>query len=433
MNGVRVGVFGLALISSLVACGGDKEEAKSANDKDDTVKITGATPAQIKLGRFVSPDGKRVVVVDRTGEKAKIQVEGQADIIELTEVENRQRGELNGYDYFDPSGKKRLAITTYGSLSYFENGDEYRLNYDKAATALGKPTIFGTPKKEEARWKAMSEALTAKSVVKKQPEMKPEDASDLKKVEAAFAKADAGSFVKYIERDKNGWLPRLNVAPQNINGPGFGRQRWKTDEKELAKHKKLEAYGAIIQGYSDVGMGNHIIAEAKDSQPSLLNGTPGLVWSVDDNSVTFVSFDGGRYVIDLAADFEKGTKLEPALGAESSWPKPVQDPFLDYGEVGRLAKVGGAPQATVDELTKIDDEWNKCAQGVWKAANAKMEVDKFRPEDAKALAVKTQNTCRKHIDSFENTLVTFLDKRKAERAALFDKAKARATQLGIAK
>lgn len=433
MISVRVGFLGLALATSAIACGGgDKEGAKAPEKTDDTVKITGATPAQIKLGRFISPDGKRVLVVDRTDVKPKIQLEGQPDIIELTEVENRSHGELIGYDYFDPSGKKRLGISTHGSLSYFEKGDEYRLNYDKAASALGKPTIFGAPKKEPARYKAMSDELSAKSIVKKLPELKSEDASDLKKVEAAFAKADASSFARYVERDKNGWLPKLNVAPTNIGGPGFGRQNWKTDDKELAKHKKLEAYGAIIQGYSDVGRGNHVIAERKD-QPALGSGTPGLVWEVDDHYVTFVSFDGGRYVIDLAADFEKGAKLEAALGPESGWPKPVQDPFLDYTEVGRLTKVGGAPQSVVDELEKSDEAWNKCAQGVWKAAEAKIEIQKFKPEDAKALSVKTQNTCRKHIDAFETTLVTFLDKRKAERAALFDKAKARATQLGLAK
>ncbi|RYG87021.1 hypothetical protein EON77_02810 [bacterium] len=438
MIGFRVGVSGVLIATSVVVgCGGGESEgAKSPVQHSDTVNVTAATPAQIKLGRFVSRDGRHAVVIDRTGAKAKIQIEGTTDVVELTEVENRRRGgDLVGYDYFDPSGKKRLFISTSGSLSFYDKEDELSMSYDKGAAALGRPTIFGAPKKEEARWKVLSEELTGKSIVKKFPELKPEDASDLKKVEAAFAKAEAGSFMRYVERDKNGWLPRLDVAPQNVSGPGFGRQSWKTDETELAKHKKLQAYGAIIQGYSDVGQGNHIVAEAneKSARPSLENGTPGLIWSVDDNSVTFVAFDGGRYLIDIAADFEKGSKLDAALGPATGWPKSVQAPWLDYTDIGRLAKVGGARQAVPDELAKIDDDWNLCAQGIWKAANAKIEIQKFRPEDAKALAVKTQAMCRKHLDRFETTLVTFLDKRKAERAALQEKAKARATQLGLAK
>ena len=429
MSVVRVGIMG-ALVG-LVACGGSDQEA--AKTPDDTVKITGATPAQIKLGRFISPDGRQAITLDRTGPKAKLQVDGGADIIELTEVERRSRGELDGYDYVDPDGKKRLFISKFGSLSYFDKGDEYPMNYDKGASALGRPTIFGTPKKEEAPWKAQSTELKGKSIVVKLPELKAEDASDLKKVELAFAKADAGSFMKYVETNKEGWTPHIDVAPQNVSGPAFGRQQWKTDDVELAKHKKLAAYGAVIMGYSDVGQGNHIVAEAKDHRAPLASGTPGLIWAVDDNSVTFVSFDGGRYVIDIASDRDKGSRLVAALGPESAWPKPVQDPFVDYTDIGRLAKVGGAPQATVDELSKIDEQWNACAQKAWKPAAAKIEISKFKPEDAKALSVKTQSSCRQYLDQFETTLVTFVDKRKADRAALFEKAKAKAIQLGIAK
>lgn len=431
MIGLRIGILGA--VASLVACGGGSDAEGAKAPTDDTVKITGATPAQIKLGRFISPDGRHAITLDRTGAKAKLQVDGQNDIIELTEVERRSHGELEGYEYVDPDGKKRLFISKFGGLAYFDKGDEHPMNYDKGASALGKPTIFGAPKKEEAPWRAQSTDLKGRAVVTKLPEFKDADASDLKKVELAFAKADAGSFLKYVETNKEGWVPHLDVAAQNVNGPGFGRSSWKTDETELAKHKKLAAYGAIIQGYSDVGQGNHIIAELKDHRGALQNGTPGLVWSVDDNSVTFVSFDGGRYVIDIAADRDKGSKLVAGLGPESAWPKPVQDPFVDYTDVGRLVKVGGVPQATLDELSKIDDEWNACAQKIWKPAQAKIEIGKFRPEDAKALSVKTQAACRKSIDQFEDKLVAVNDQRKAARAALFDKAKARAVQLGLAK
>lgn len=418
---------------ALGGCGSSAANEPASAPSDDAVKVTGATPGQIKLGRFISPDGRRAIVVDRTGAKAKLQVDGSSEIVELTEAERRSRGEFEGTDYVDPNGKTRLFISKFGSLAYFDKSDEYPMNYEKSAVALGTPTLFGAPKQEQAAWKAQSIELQGKSIVVKHPELTALDASNLKKVELAYAKADAGTFMKYVETNKEGWTPRLDVAPQNVNGPGFGRQQWMTDEVELARHKKLAAYGAVINGYSDVGRGNHIVAEAKDHRAPLANGTPGLIWSVDDNSVTFVSFDGGRYVIDIASDRDKGSKLVAALGPDSSWPKPVQDAFIDYTDLGRLAKVGGAPQASVDELSKIDDQWNECSQKVWKPAAAKIEIHKFRPEDAKALSVKTQAACRQYLDQFETSLVRVIDQRKVERAALFEKAKARATQLGLAK
>ncbi|HEU4535591.1 MAG TPA: hypothetical protein VFS00_15795, partial [Polyangiaceae bacterium] len=427
----RLGVVGAFITLFVAGCGGGEatkppQSAPPPAAADDPVKITGATAAQVRLGHFITPDGRHGFVLDRTGPKAKLQVDGSADIVELTEEESRRQGELEGYNYVDPAGKRRLFISKNGGLKYFVGGDEYYANHDKGAKALGNATVAGAPKKEEPAWKALSADLEAKSVAKTQG-LKPEDAGDLKKVAAAFAKAEARSIYHYVERDKGGWLPKLDVAPQNVSGPGFGRQRWKTDEAEGEKHKKLAAYGARIAGYSDAqSQGNHIIAELKEARPALASGTPGIIWSVDGNSVTFVSFDGGRYVIDIAAGADKGAPLEPGAGPESAWPKPVQDPFLDYTDVGRLVKVGAAPKSAQDELEKADDAWNACAQKTWKPADAKIEVQKFRPEDAKALSVKTQAACRKHIDQFETALVTYLDKRKAERAALHDKAKARA-------
>ncbi len=433
---LRLGIVGALFALTTGACGGAAKPpppAAPAPASDDPVTLTGATAAQVKLGHFVTPDGRHGFVLDRTGAKAKLQVDGSGDVIELTEEESRRHGDLEGYKYLDPAGKTRLFISKGGGLKYFVGGDEYYANRDKGAKALGNATVAGAPKKEEPAWKAISADLDGKSVAKTQG-LKPEDASDLKKVEAAFAKAEARSFYRYVERDKGGFLPKLDVAPSNVSGPGFGRQRWKTDETEAAKHKKLAAYGAWVGGYSDAqSQGNHIIAELKESRPALASGTPGLVWSVDENSVTFVSFDGGRYVIDVAAGAEKGAPLEPGAGPEAAWPKPVQDPFLDYTDVGRLVKVGAAPKSAQDELEKADNDWNACAQKAWKPANAKIEVHKFKPEDAKALSVKTQAACRKHIDQFEASLVGFLDKRKAERAALFDKAKARAAAAGVAK
>lgn len=419
------------LVLGAVACGGAEEggEAKSAANPPET---SANTTAQNKLGRFVSADGRVAIVLDRSGSTAKLQVEGEKDIFELTEREARRSGGgLSGYEYVDPNNKVRVLIGTSGSVTYVNKGDELPMTFDKATAALGAATVAGPPKKAVASYQAASDALSARSVVKKFPEFKADDSTDLTKVAAAFAKADAASFARYVKAE-NGSNAYMQVAPSNVSGPGFGRQNWKTDEAELAKHKKLAAYGAVIHGYSDAqSQGNHIIAESKD-HPMLASNTPGLIWAVDDYRITFVSFDGGRYEVDLPQSDNKGTEpFVDGLGAEASWPKPVQNAFLDYTEVGRLSKIGQAPKELQASLEKADDDWNICAQGVWKAANAKIEVQKFKPEDAKALSVKTQSTCRKHLDAFENTLVAFLDKRKAERAAIFDKAKARASSLGV--
>lgn len=419
------------LVGSVIACGGESEEPKTAASAPET-SANHSTPAQNKLGRFVSADGRYAILLDRSGANAKLQVEGERDIFELTEREARGRsGHLEGYEYVDPNNKVRLLIGTSGSITFFVNGDPAMMGFDKATAPLGAATVAGPPKKEVPAYQAASDALAARSVVTKLPEFKAADSTDLAKVAAAFAKADASSFARYVKIE-GGWEPSLQVAPSDVSGPGFGRSRWATDETEAAKHKKLAAYGATLAGYSEQqSQGNHIVAESASQK--LQSNTPGLIWSVDGYRVVFVSFDGGRYEVDLPQSGNKGTEpLEATIGAESSWPKPVQNAFLDYTEIGRLAKID-APGAkeTLAALEKIDNDWNQCAQTAWKPANAKIEINKFRPEDAKALSVKTQSSCRKYLDSFESTLVGFLDKRKAERQAIFDKAKARAAALGV--
>ncbi|MCL2724642.1 MAG: hypothetical protein FWD69_09425 [Polyangiaceae bacterium] len=429
--------FALALVTvSIAACGGSKPPTDTHPTSPPADTTAASTTGQVKLGHFSTADGRHGFVLDRTGAKAKLKVDGTNDVIELTEEEVRTRGGLDGYRLVDPSNKPRLFLSPGGLLTYFVGTDELRVTNDRDAAPLGAATIAGAPKKSEAPWKAQSDALAAQSVMKRFPEFKLEDASRLDKIAEAYAKADKAMFVHYVKNDKDGFPPKITFGPSNASSPAFGRQNWATDEKEEAKHKKLAVYGARTRGYSDAqSMGNHVIVDRTDTPP-LASGTPGLIWEVDDNSVILVTFDGGRYDVNLNAfnsAGEKGSPIEAGTGPSSGWPKEVQDPFLDYTAVGMLGNFDPAAKTVRTELEKIDGAWNACAQRVWKPANAKIEIGRFTLQDAKGFAVKTQATCRGELDRFETTLVTFIDKRKAERTALLQKTKAHAGELGLGK
>ncbi len=103
-----------------------------------------ATQAQVKIGHFVTADGMHGFVLDRSGAKAKLKVDGDKEIWELTMSEDRTSGQLRGYLFVSSDGARRLYISTGGWLTYYQGGDEHQVTLDKAAPALGVATRKGT-------------------------------------------------------------------------------------------------------------------------------------------------------------------------------------------------------------------------------------------------------------------------------------------------
>ena len=425
MTGSKVFFLALALGTG---CGGAKTTTTSTGSTTASTKLdAGATTdAQRKLGHFTTADGMHGFVLDRTGATAKLQIDGQKDIIELTMEEDRDRGELRGYRYVGPDNKRYVYITVGGSLVYFKGGDEHRVTFDKNADALGKPTIAGAPVKEKARYEVRGAVLTPIAVRTKLAAFKSEDSANLAKVAEAFDKADASMFVRYKRVGKDGWQPHLTVTPSKISGIGYGRQEHVTDDDEAQRHKKLAKHGGVIYGFSspESAQGNHIIvSRAASASDVLADGTPGLIWEVDSTTAVFVSLDGGRYQIDINQEAEP---LEQGAGPESGWPKPVTDTYVDLTMISALAKAGAGGDETVAQLEKIDGEWNACVVKGWKGAQAKIDTGKLSVGQIKAEIKKLHKGCNKHLDAFETAIVKFADDRAKARQALFTKASAKA-------
>src|SRR3712207_2932864 len=144
------------------------------------------TQAQLKLGHFVSADGMHGFVLDRTGPKAKLQIDGEKDIVELTMEEDRERGELRGYKFVGPDNKRRIYITRSGALLYFKGGDEHWVSFDKEVEPLGKPTIAGAPVKEVPAYEKVVAELKPITVRAKFSKFTALDSSNLAKVAEAY-------------------------------------------------------------------------------------------------------------------------------------------------------------------------------------------------------------------------------------------------------
>jgi hypothetical protein len=419
----------VTLVASL-GCGGGGAKTTATTPGSGGAKAKGEakvmTEAQLKLGHFATTDGMHGFVLDRTGAKAKLMIDGQKDIIELTMEEDRDGGELRGYSFVGPDNKKYIYVSKGGSLLYYKDGDEFWASFDKEADALGKPTMAGAPVKEKGRYEIRGAALTPIAVRTKFPAFKPEDSANLAKVTEAFEKADASMFVRYKSVGKDGWQPHLTVTPDSISGIGYGRQDNVTDEDEAKRHTKLAKHGGVIAGFSSAesAQGNHIIVTRSEGSSDVLpDGMPGLIWEINDTTAVFVSLDGGRYQIDIN---QEADPIEKGAGAEAGWPKPVTDTYVDLTMISALAKAGNGGDKTVADLEKIDGEWNACVVKGWKGAQAKIDTGKLSVGQVKAEIKKLHKGCNKHLDAFEAAIVKYAEERAKARQALYAKASAKA-------
>lgn len=428
-------LISITLAASLVACGETPPPATpptpSATPDADLLH---ATPAQLKLAHFKSADGMHGFVLDRSGEPIKYQVDGSKDIVELTQDEDRKSGDLKGYWLTAPDGSRPLYISTGGGIRYFHGRDELPVLPDRKADALGAPTIKGKYVPPRPAYEATVERLKGVSVRVKMSAMKPEDSAKLDKIGEAIAQASAEMFVRYVARGQDSWLPRPVPVPDAFSGMEYGAVAHQTDEKWDPTAKGLVKWGGKLKGFSQYNSrGNHMqVMKMAGYPPKLADGTPGIVWEVDGTTAVFVTLDGGRYTVDLSGA-DKGQTLEPGAGPEARWPAPLQAALLDVHWVSSYAKAGAMPQKAIDDLTKLDDQWNECAQKTWKGAEKKIDSHKFTEGDRKEWVLKVERACKKSVDAQEKVFLQLIEARAKERSALHEKAKARVAAVGANK
>lgn len=427
---MRTPLFLSAVAVALVACGETPPPVTPA-PAVSAAPVVPTTPDQLKLAHFTSPDGMHGFVLDRSAEPYKLRMDGSNDVVELTKREDRHSGQLRGYWLHRPDGTRPVYLSTSGGLTLYVGRDEFHVSGDRVVEALPAATVAGQYVEPPPPYKATVDRLTAVAVRTKFPEVKAEDSAKLDKIGEVMAKASADMFVHFVARGQDSWVPRQVVVPDSFSGIAFGGVAHKSDDKwePGAKGAKgLALHGGKNRGFSTYGSrGNHMqVSTLEGYPPKLADGTPGLVWEVDGTSAVFVTLDGTRFTVDLSAA-DKGQTLEAGAGPAAKWPAPFQHALLDVPMVSSYAKAGAMPQKAIDDLLKLDEDWNTCAQKTWKGAEKKVDTHQFNEADRKEWTAKVEKACKKSVDAQEKLLVGLIEERLKARKELFAKAKAKAS------
>jgi hypothetical protein len=449
-----LGVSGMLLST---ACGGtttvQPREPGPAGGQSANVP-----PSQ--LGHYASADGFVSLVLDRTGDKPKLRIDKTSGVVELFAEEAKERGDLAGTWLNGADGRPILFLGKDGGVWFIKPASRkdvsvrdvttvgVALGRDAGAEALGAPTEKGiaTPPAAETAWDRAVKQLTALSVMTKLPQLKPEDSGNLAKVEAALGAADAAMLVRVSAKGaaEARWAPAsafIGDTQQGLGGPmgGFPSDAsWDKNGKGLAKH------GGSLEANVTFGDPSRLqVRELKGWPPALQAGTPGMIWMLSSSTVVFVSFDGGRYELALASDPEReGLPVDMGGGSPASWPAPIQHSLIDIDSIRGFAKGGAIPEQTGKDIEALSDGWFECVKKAWAEGSKESEKTEASadPPDkkqgalgslAKKYEAKARKDCEPAKKKLEEGVVKFIEARAKDRLALFDKAKARAAQLGL--
>jgi hypothetical protein len=440
---------------TLSACGGGSAPGTQTPTNSTTASSNSETPAMSKLGRFSTADGMVHVVVDRTGPKAKLQVEGASDIFELTQSEVRERGDLQGYAFVAPSGNAMLFIDTNGGMTYIKGATEHsrgdRLPLLRSADAkpLGPATIAGAPPGPKAPEKSKAvvtaEEFAKKSVIARFPQFKPADAGNLAKVAEAYQLATA-DMVMHCGEGCNAWYAPHPIEGQTGQGGlGFVSEKDLRDgpATEAEKKSPLAKFNGWLRPNYELGEWTHKMIkwsslavfqlEFKPLEPK----TPVLVWNVAETDVVVVTPDGGRY---WDSPLDSGDKpiFVPGAPPAAEWPKPLRNNLLHPEHIKELTRLGLVDQKLGTEYTAIQDKWSECVQKVFVPAQKEVEGNLAGGERPFTVSNKNKLLVRRYNTKAMSTcggvraeaiLVEILAKREKEQLALYEKNKARLATL----
>lgn len=398
-----------------------KPTASSNNEAADQFDLEAGA---LRLGHYSTGDGLAGLTLDRTSKRPKMQIDGEPEVIELTV----RPGWKPGVTYLkDPKGNIRLEIDDRGGVMLVGQGRPQALYFDGVSRRLGQATVTGeAPPEEVSPADRHREALAAISVVERLPGFEPEDAGNLAKIREALAAAEPQMLVhvgREVTRDV------FRPSPRKLGNTDYGGASgyWPADAQWSPEAKGLLGHGGVAVGRHAKDGGNWIRIHRPEGYPApLAANTPGIVWEVDSTTIWFVAFDGGRYRLEWD---------EVAMGLPAGpWTPPLQHTLLRDDDVDFLARTGALPVAAHDELTAINQAFNRCTKKGWKGFDEQLEslatknlTWSTRNQRAELMekkrTQKVERSCRKHVDAMGDALVSLIDTRNAERTAIFAAAK----------
>lgn len=442
-SALRFGFCSLIVLSA-VACGGKSDApppaaptAKGASNGPQDDVLRPVTNGQLKVAHYASGDGMTGLVLDRTGERPKVQFDKAKDIIELTMVEDRFAGERRGWYMKSPDGKNQLYLSSGGGLKTWSGNDEIYLNSDKAANPLPAATIVGEYKAPKSQYDIQHGKMLALALQTKTPTLASEDSGNLAKVREILTSTPKDQFVRLTDAGAQSakWAPASTKIGNTIQGLGGPLDGYPTDDKFDGKGAGLAKFGGkLIPMQFEYGSPNQLrMHELAGWSSHPAKGTPGVVWEAKDLLV-FVSVDGGRY--ELSSSSDSGDLFEAGAGSPSSWPAPLQHALLDVDTMRAFgkAKVGDASLASEAETTS--DGWFECVNEVWKKTKVQLDATEASGASAndkwgkmsgirKSAELEAPKKCEPARQKLEKVLLKDIDQRAAERKAIYDAVKAR--------
>lgn len=453
----------VAAIVWTTACGGG-EAVPPPNNSGSTTAGTAAKAdnkvPNMKLGHYSSRDGSIGLVLDRTGDKPKVKIDGSQDITEVFVEDELRSGTVVGRKYRGPDSKLILLVSSDGDIEFLQQRGTARLVRDADADALGAPTKIGVAAPPSAR-DVLDEKLAALTVQKHFPELKPQDSGNLAKVKEVFAKAPKEMFLSFNPGKEND-SPTYDPASGHIDDTIHAGSRLggHPADEGWAKGSVLAKFGMVARGAtvssddslrfrsSGVSSGTSFLSNSNTNiktydltsmQKPLAAKTPGVLWEMEDGLV-FVTLDGGRYRL---VHYQESPFTE-GLGPVAEWPAPLQHTVLDRNALGTFVK-GNAWQTKAPEaLDAIEKRYRECSDKQWTAS--KDEFKNIGTADlqwhtksargaqlAEKIVTKVDKACGKEVVAYEKTLIEAIEARNKERQALHETAKARAIAVGATK
>src|SRR5579859_1354022 len=256
MKGSGFGALGVVTVL-IAACGSSTpppqnsaSSAPSAGASDTSGVIRPITQGQLKCAHFVSGDGVIGLVLDRTGDHPKVQVDGEKDIIELTMEEDRHFGERRGWFLKRPDGRNMMYLYAGGGISIYKGSDEFSLNSDKTASPLGAATVAGQYVAPTPDWKIAADKLKPLSVVTKLGQFKSEESANLARVGDAIGQAPPDMFMHSASHGDTNRTPYRRIVPQSFEGISFGGVGRTSDVTWDPSAAGLAKYGGKNEGFS---------------------------------------------------------------------------------------------------------------------------------------------------------------------------------------
>lgn len=448
LRAARVGTL-VALGILVSACGGGGAGGAKAGATAPTAK-SDVVAGVARLGHFSTADGMVRLVIDRTGDKLKMKLDGSNDVIELTQEERRARnsGTLVGYGFVAPDGTQPLFLGTNGDYTFVKDGrDELPLVRDGEGVALGAPTVKGPPPGPKPREKSPTEIFAADleriSVVKRFPQFKPEDAGNLAKVAEAYQLVTADMLVHCSDSCGAWYAP--HPVKDGKGGLGFVKDKDLKQGPATEEERKapLAKYNAWLRPDYEFGDWTHQVVKSSWLSVfqlefrTLRPNTPGIVWNVEGHDVFMVTPDGSRYW-ESPADNNGKPIFVKGLPPVSAWPEPLRNTVLRHEHVQEMSKRGLVDKKLADELDGIHEKWNDCAKKVFAPAQKEIEGNLTGSAQYYSAANRNNLVRRKYNDKAmqecggkraEAILVEIIAKREKEQRALFEKNKARLATL----